>query len=101
MYHLEFTDGSNPYVGFTDDLDKWKENYLITPTEAEGFYLARPAKIKIFRSKITRTKDRYDCYHYEYELQDKVLHFESYDKLSPIEALQRLYQGYPDLLLKK
>ena len=100
MYHLEFTDGSNPYIGFDGDLDKWKVNCLITPTEAEGFYTARPARVKVYRSKITRAKDKYDCYHYEYELQGKILHFETYDRLTSLEALQRFYKDYSDLLLK-
>lgn len=101
MYHIEFTDGSNPYVGFNDDLDKWRVNYLIEPVgSSPEMYRATPAARKVYRSKITRRRDRYGCYWYEYALDDKVLHFETYDKLTSLEALQRFYSGYRDLLLK-
>ena len=100
-YHLEFTNGSNLYTGFSDDLDKWKVNYLIEPVPGhEGFYTARQARGRVYRSKITRKRDRYGCYHYEYQLIDKVLHFETYDKLSSLEALQELSRSYPEILLE-
>lgn len=100
LYHIEFTDGSNPYVGFSNDLDKWRVNYLISPVPGpDGFYRATPAKQKVYRSKIIRRRDKYGCYHYEYDLGDKTLHFETYDKLTNLEALQRFYDEYRDLLL--
>lgn len=101
MYHLTFTDGSNPYLGFSDDLDKWRVNYLITPEPGTNdFFTARPAKVKVYRSKIRKKKDRYGCFWYEYDLDGKVLHFESYDDLTNLEALQRFYTEYRDLLLE-
>lgn len=100
MYHIEFSDHSNPYIGFDEgSLDKWKVDFLLTEIEP-GFYQARPAAGKVYRSKIKRSRDRYGCYHYEYDLGTKTLHFESYDKLGSLDALQELYRSYPELLLE-
>ena len=102
MYHLTFTNDSDPYIGFSDDLDKWRVNYLVTPEpDADGFFTARPAKLKVYRSRIRRRKDRYGCIRYEYDLDGKVLHFETYDDLTNLEALQRFYSEYPDMLLEE
>ena len=101
MYHLTFTNGSNPYIGFCDDLDKWRVNHLITPEPgADGFFTARPAKVKVYRTKIRKKKDRYGCFRYEYDLNGKTLHFETYDNLSNLDALQRFYAEYQNLLLE-
>lgn len=51
--HIEFANGSNPYVRynmtdneFTEELEKWSKNYVLTPTSVFGNIYSYLAKEK-------------------------------------------------------
>lgn len=51
--HILFDDGSNPYVRFnmtdnefTEELEKWNKNYIMTPTSVFGMIYTYTAKEK-------------------------------------------------------